>query len=89
MNSKATSAGRVTLHPFGRDDFSRLISWLPTEADLIDWCAAFFQYPLTYLQLERYLESSIPWAEFETLKPQFDGRQRLKFDRTQGCILFG
>jgi RimJ/RimL family protein N-acetyltransferase len=58
MNSNATSTGSVTLHPFGRDDFSRLISWLPTEADLIEWCAAFFQYPLTDAQLERYLEST-------------------------------
>ena len=58
MIGKVTSTDRVTLHPFGRDDFSRLISWLPTEADLIEWCAAFFQYPLTDAQLERYLEST-------------------------------
>jgi RimJ/RimL family protein N-acetyltransferase len=49
---------RVTLGPFGREDFARLISWLPTEAELIEWCAAFFQYPLTDAQLERYLEST-------------------------------
>jgi RimJ/RimL family protein N-acetyltransferase len=50
-----TSIGLV---PFGREDFDRLISWLPTEADLIAWCAAFFSYPLTHSQLERYLESA-------------------------------
>jgi ribosomal protein S18 acetylase RimI-like enzyme len=58
MIDKATSTIQIALHPFGREDFSRLISWLPTEADLIDWCAAFFRYPLTDAQLERYLESA-------------------------------
>jgi hypothetical protein len=58
MIGKATSTDRVTLGPFGRQDFSRLISWLPAEADLIEWCAAFFKYPLTGAQLERYLEST-------------------------------
>ena len=42
MMNKTTSKTAVTLHPFGREDFSRLISWLPTEADLVEWCAAFF-----------------------------------------------
>ena len=46
MIGKATSTDRATLVSFGRQDFSRLISWLPTEADLIEWCAAFFKYPL-------------------------------------------
>ena len=55
---KTTSKARVTLHPFGREDFARLISWLPTEADLVEWCATFFRYPLTDAQLERYLESA-------------------------------
>jgi RimJ/RimL family protein N-acetyltransferase len=58
MIGKSTPTDRVTLRPFGREDFSRLISWLPTEADLIEWCAAFFHYPLTDAQLERYLEST-------------------------------
>ena len=58
MIDTTTSTDRVTLSPFGREDFSRLISWLSTEADLIEWCAAFFQYPLTHAQLERYLEST-------------------------------
>ena len=49
---------RIALCPFGPDDFDRLISWLPTENDLIEWCAGFFRYPLTHAQLERYLESS-------------------------------
>ncbi len=51
------SQTRIELIPFSREDFDRLISWLPTEDDLITWCAAFFNYPLTHAQLERYLES--------------------------------
>ena len=58
MSGQTTPMAKITLHPFGREDFSRLISWLPTEADLIEWCAAFFKYPLTEAQLERYLEST-------------------------------
>jgi RimJ/RimL family protein N-acetyltransferase len=55
-----TTAPRVHIElvPFGREDFDRLISWLPTENDLFEWCAAFFSYPLTHSQLERYLESA-------------------------------
>jgi RimJ/RimL family protein N-acetyltransferase len=55
---KATSPVPIALCPFGPDDFDRLISWLPTEDDLVEWCAGFFRYPLTHPQLERYLESS-------------------------------
>ena len=52
------SQTRIELVPFCREDFDRLISWLPTEDGLIAWCAAFFSYPLTHAQLERYLESA-------------------------------
>lgn len=58
MANKVTETDLITLHPFTREDFVRLISWVPTEADLVQWCAAFFQYPLTDAQLERYLESA-------------------------------
>ena len=58
MIGKVTSPVQIALHPFGRDDFDRLISWLPTEDALVEWCAGFFRYPLNHAQLERYLESS-------------------------------
>lgn len=48
----------IELVPFGSEDFDRLISWLPKEDDLIEWCATFFSYPLTHSQLQRYLESA-------------------------------
>jgi RimJ/RimL family protein N-acetyltransferase len=58
MTDKSGSALRLTLRPFGRDDFARLTSWLPMESDLVEWAAAFFRYPLTEDQLERYLETT-------------------------------
>ena len=58
MVEKATSPTRVTLRPFDRNDFDRLIRWLPTEAGVVEWCAAFFRHPLTHAQLEPYLESA-------------------------------
>jgi RimJ/RimL family protein N-acetyltransferase len=58
MVKPATSQVRIELIPFGPEDFDRLISWLPREDDLFEWCAAFFSYPLTHSQLERYLESA-------------------------------
>jgi RimJ/RimL family protein N-acetyltransferase len=58
MIDETASPVRIALCPFGSDDFDRLISWLPTEDDLVEWCAGFFRYPLTHSQLERYLESS-------------------------------
>jgi RimJ/RimL family protein N-acetyltransferase len=58
MIEKTASPVRIALCPFGPGDFDRLISWLRTEADLVEWCAGFFRYPLTHAQLERYFESS-------------------------------
>ncbi|HJQ55381.1 MAG TPA: GNAT family protein [Vineibacter sp.] len=48
----------VTLRPFGRGDFERLISWAPSEAALADWCGGFFRHPLDAAQLGRYLDSA-------------------------------
>jgi RimJ/RimL family protein N-acetyltransferase len=48
----------INLAPLVREDFDRLISWVPTECDLVKWSGAFFRHPLTRAQLERYLESS-------------------------------
>jgi RimJ/RimL family protein N-acetyltransferase len=48
----------VALRPFAREDFGRLMSWVRSEAALIEWCAGFFRHPLDDAQLDRYLESS-------------------------------
>src|SRR4051794_4819777 len=49
------AAVAVTLRPFEREDFKRLISWLPTSEALGQWCASFFAFPLDEDQLQRYL----------------------------------
>lgn len=47
----------VALRAFAREDFGRLISWVRSEAALVEWCAGFFRHPLDDAQLDRYLES--------------------------------
>jgi RimJ/RimL family protein N-acetyltransferase len=47
----------ITLRPFARADFDRLISWVDGADALADWCAAFFVHPLDHAQLTPYLES--------------------------------
>jgi RimJ/RimL family protein N-acetyltransferase len=47
----------VALRPFAREDFGRLMSWVRSEAALVEWCAGFFRHPLDDVQLDRYLES--------------------------------
>jgi len=58
MLGKPATQVRVSLVRFDSSDFERLISWLPTEADHVEWCAAFFRHPLTHTQLEGYLQSA-------------------------------
>lgn len=48
----------IILAPFGPEAFDRLMSWVPTEFDLIRWCGAHFRFPLTHVQLEAYLQST-------------------------------
>jgi len=48
----------VALRSFAREDFGRLMSWVRSEAALVEWCAGFFRHPLDDAQLDRYLESS-------------------------------
>jgi RimJ/RimL family protein N-acetyltransferase len=47
----------IRLRPFGREDFQRLISWLPDAAAHSAWCGAHFRFPLDVAQLERYLQA--------------------------------
>jgi RimJ/RimL family protein N-acetyltransferase len=49
---------QVTLRTFDQTDFERLISWVPTQQALMQWCAAFFRHPLDRNQLQRYLDSA-------------------------------
>jgi hypothetical protein len=42
---------QVTLREFNRTDFERLISWVPNQEALTEWCAAFFRHRLGQNQL--------------------------------------
>jgi RimJ/RimL family protein N-acetyltransferase len=55
MKRKATE---ITLRPFERSDFKRLISWVPTPEAHGQWCGSFFGYPLDESRLQRYLDSA-------------------------------
>lgn len=45
----------VTLLPFERSDFDRLIGWVPSAEFMMQWTGMMFQFPLTHEQLEKYL----------------------------------
>jgi RimJ/RimL family protein N-acetyltransferase len=48
----------ITLRPFDRSDFARLIGWVASPAFLLQWAGPLFTYPLDTAQLERYLAES-------------------------------
>jgi RimJ/RimL family protein N-acetyltransferase len=48
----------LSLRPFAREDFGRLISSVQSQDALTEWCAGFFRHPLDDAQLARYVESS-------------------------------
>jgi RimJ/RimL family protein N-acetyltransferase len=45
----------ITLRPFERSDFARLIGWADSPAFLLQWAGPLFTYPLDTAQLDRYL----------------------------------
>jgi len=49
----------IVLSPFTKEDFDRLISWVPTEEFLMVWSGPFFTFPLNDTQLNTYLDSSL------------------------------
>jgi RimJ/RimL family protein N-acetyltransferase len=44
----------ITLEPFDKIDFERLISWVDTEEMLVQFGGPIFSFPLTIEQLEEY-----------------------------------
>lgn len=44
------------LQPFERNDFRRLIQWVPSAEFLMQWAGFIFTYPLNERQLEEYLQ---------------------------------
>ena len=47
----------IKLELFTNKDFSRLISWIKSEEELIQFAGPIFNFPLTEDQLEEYLEN--------------------------------
>jgi RimJ/RimL family protein N-acetyltransferase len=52
----------IKLEPFTKNDFSRLVSWVKNEEELIQFAGPFFTFPLTEDQLEKYLEDKNRFA---------------------------
>jgi RimJ/RimL family protein N-acetyltransferase len=48
----------IELLPFERNDFERLIRWVPTPEFLMLWSGPYFLFPLDKKQLETYLVSA-------------------------------
>ena len=48
----------LELKPFARDDFERLINWIPSPELLLQWGGPSFTYPLDKTQLEMYIRES-------------------------------
>ena len=45
----------IVLERFTQEDFQRLISWIEDKESLIEFAGAYFQYPLSEDQLQRYI----------------------------------
>lgn len=46
----------IVLEPFAEEDFQRLISWIDDRKSLVLFAGTIFEFPLTEVQLQRYLE---------------------------------
>lgn len=49
-----TTPAALSLRPFDRSDFDRLIGWVESPEFLMQWAGPIFTYPLDAGQLERY-----------------------------------
>ena len=47
----------LQLQPFERSDFEQLITWVNSEALMINWAGSLFTYPLTQKSLDWYIEN--------------------------------
>lgn len=48
----------LKIKAFEKDDFERLINWIPNQRFLVQWAGPFFYYPLNKRQLRQYLSRS-------------------------------
>ena len=71
----------IELKDFTRDDFSRLIGWITSERDLVQFAGPIFLFPLTESQLEEYLkkEELFPKKIVEVKSGEIIGHCELNF----------
>lgn len=76
----------IELHPFGRDDFDRLIGWATSLELVVQWSGMGFTYPLDNAQLEAYVryaeenaDRRVVWKVVDTAGPDVVGH--IEFDR--------
>ena len=46
----------ISLENFSENDFEKLISWIKSEEELIQFAGSIFNFPLTKEQLEKYIK---------------------------------
>ena len=64
----------VALEAFGRQDFDRLIGWMTSPEEMMQWAGPIFHWPLDRAQLERYLEpAESPGAQRRIWRAVEDG----------------
>lgn len=47
----------IALNPFQSADFDRLIQWVHSEEEMVQWSGPLFSFPITHNQLENYMRA--------------------------------
>jgi RimJ/RimL family protein N-acetyltransferase len=78
----------IKLEPFTKIDFNRLISWIDSEEDLIQFAGPGFTFPLTENLLDKYLENqnTNAFKVFETISNQTIGHCEIYLTETSAKL---
>jgi RimJ/RimL family protein N-acetyltransferase len=78
----------IKLEPFTKIDFNRLICWVDSEENLIQFAGPVFTFPLTEDQLNKYLENknTIAFKVIETISNQTIGHCEIYQSETSAKI---
>ncbi|MDG1174688.1 MAG: GNAT family protein [Flavobacteriales bacterium] len=71
----------INLHPFTNKDFDRLINWINSEEELVQFAGPMFSFPLTKNQLEEYVnkEGILPKIVIDSESREVIGHCELNF----------
>ncbi len=71
----------INLHPFTNKDFDRLINWINSEEELVQFAGPMFSFPLTKNQLEEYVnkEGILPKIVIDSESGEVIGHCELNF----------